>query len=241
MNRHHYFSIVAAGMFVFAAACSTTTSPGAPGSPTSPSVAAADPVKAPTAAHYGVTFAATWSASTHPVDFPSTAHFSPLVGATHSARITFWRDGETATDGIKDMAERGLTSTLAQEVSTAIAAGTAEHVLTGGNIAISPGVVMTEFDISQSYPLVTLVSMIAPSPDWFVGVSAVPLFQDGSWLNERRVDLAAWDAGTDGGVTFLSPDLPLVPRTPIFRLVTAPLSPSGGMIPLGTFTFRRVQ
>jgi len=241
MNGHRFLSTVAAAIVVFAAACSTTIIPGAPSSPTSPTGAAADPVRAPSAARYRVTFAATWSASTHPVDFPSTAHFSPLVGATHSARVTFWRDGETATDGIKDMAERGLTSTLAQEISTAIAAGTAERVLIGGNIAISPGEATTEFDISQTYPLVTLVSMIAPSPDWFVGVSAMPLFQDGNWLDERRMDLAPWDAGTDGGVTFLSPDLPLVPRTPVFRLVTAPLSPSGRTIPLGTFTFRRLQ
>ena len=98
-----------------------------------------------------------------------------------------------------------------------------------------------EIDVSQSYPLVTLVSMIAPSPDWFVGVSAVPLYQDGRWADERRFDLDPWDAGTDGGITFLSPDLPLVPRGPIARLTTTPLSPSGRVTPLGSFTFTRLQ
>ena len=78
-----------------------------------------------------------------------------------------------------DMAERGLTSTLSTVINAAIAAGTAEHVFTGGNIAVSPGTATAEFQISQTYPLVTLVSMIAPSPDWFVGASAVPLFQGG--------------------------------------------------------------
>ena len=240
MIGQRLFSTIAAVLVVTATACSTTM-PAAPSAEVSPAVPAADPVKAPSAARYRVTFAATWSAPTHPVDFPSAAHFSPLVGGTHNAQVTFWRDGAIATDGIKDMAERGLTSTLSQEIGTAIAAGTAQHVFTGGNIAVSPGVAMAEFDVSQSHSLVTLVSMIAPSPDWFVGVSALPLFQDGQWADERRVDLEPWDAGTDGGVTFLSPDLPLVARIPIFRLVTAPLSPSGRVTPLGTFSFTRLQ
>lgn len=209
------------------AACTTDmTSPSSPSTQT---------------ARYRATFQASWSAVTHPVDFPSSAHFTSLVGGTHNAQVTFWREGVVATDGIKDMAERGLTSTLSTEISAAIAARTAEHLFTGGNIAVSPGATTAEFDISQDYPLVTLVSMIAPSPDWFVGVSAMPLFQSGQWVTDRRVDLDPWDAGTDGGVTFLSPDLPLTPRLPISRIVTAPLSPSGRVTPLGTFTFARIQ
>ena len=195
---------------------------------------------APTA-RYRATFQATWSAGTHPADFPSTAHLSALVGGTHNAQVTFWRDGGLATEGIKDMAERGLTSTLSTEITAAIAAGTAQRVFTGGSIGTSPGGATAEFDISQSHPLVTLVSMIAPSPDWFVGVTALPLFENGQWTNTRRVDLEPWDAGTDGGATFTSPDLPFVPRLPIARIVTAPLSPNGRVTPLGSFTFTRVQ
>jgi hypothetical protein len=240
MIGHRFLSTVAAALAVAATACSATM-PAAPSSQVPPAAPAADPIKAASTARYRVAFAATWSARSHPVDFPAAAHFSPLVGGTHSAQVAFWRGGAVATDGIKDMAERGLTSTLAQEITAAIASGTAEHVFTGGNIAVSPGLATAEFDVSQQYPLVTLVSMIAPSPDWFVGVSALPLLQDGRWTDERRVDLEPWDAGTDGGITFESPDLPLVPRMPVFRLVTAPLSPSGRVTPLGTFTFTRLQ
>jgi hypothetical protein len=152
----------------------------------------------------------------------------------------YW-PGAPATNGIKDMAERGLTSTLAAEINAAIAARTAEHVFTGGNIADSPGSAIAEFEISRDYSLVTLVSMIAPSPDWFVGVSAVSLFQDGRWSSSRRFDLDPWDAGTDGGVTFNSADLSLAPRLAITRIVTSPLSPAGRVTSLGTFTFVRLQ
>ena len=46
--------------------------------------------------------------------------------------------------------------------------------------------------------------MVAPSPDWFVGVSGLPLFENGQWVEERRIDLVPWDAGTDSGTTFES-------------------------------------
>jgi serine/threonine protein kinase len=39
---------------------------------------------------------------------------------------------------------------------------------------------------------VTLVSMVAPSPDWFVGVGGLPLLQDGQWVDELVVPLPAW-------------------------------------------------
>ena len=47
-------------------------------------------------------------------------------------------------------------------------------------------------DISQDHPLVTLVTMVAPSPDWFVGVSAMALFENGQWIPTREVLLVPW-------------------------------------------------
>jgi hypothetical protein len=187
-----------------------------------------------------VTFQATWTAATHPVDFPSSAHFSPLIGGTHNASVAFWREGSPATDGIRDMAERGLTRRLSDELNAAIAVRTGESVIMGAGIP-SPGSVSTEFEISQTHPLVTLVTMIAPSPDWFVGVSGLALFDGGRWADERRIELVPWDAGTDSGVTFTSPDLATTPRRPVAPIVTAPLSPGGQVRPLGTFTFSRVR
>lgn len=226
------------------AACSTTQSPNAPSPLQRETEAAAAPstptVTAPATARYRVTFQAAWSRATHPLDFPSSAHFSPLVGGTHNVSVMFWSEGTRASTGIKDMSERGRTTPLDEEVGVAIASGSAEHLLVGGGIGTSPGSISLEFEISQTYPLVTLVSMIAPSPDWFVGVSALPLFENGRWVDERRIDLVPWDAGTDSGLTFTSADLVTTPAQPISRIVTAPLSPGGRVTPIGTFTFTRL-
>ncbi len=113
---------------------------------------------------YTVTFTSTWSVLTHPVDYPTNPHFSALVGATHDSTTVFWADGELATVGIQDMAERGRTSPLTEEVDTAITESAARFILLGGGIATSPGSVSLEFIASAEHPLVTLVSMIAPSP-----------------------------------------------------------------------------
>jgi hypothetical protein len=204
--------------------------------------AAAEPGSATAAstARYRATCRATWSTSTHPIDFPGSAHFSTLVGGTHSDRVAFWRDGAPATQGIQDMAERGLTATLVGEITAAVGAGTAQRAFTGGSIGSSPGTATAEFEISQGFPAVTLVSMIAPSPDWFVGVSGLRLFDNGRWIDETTIELVPWDAGTDSGATFTSPDLVTAPHVPIARIVTAPLSPSGRVTPVGTFTFTRL-
>jgi hypothetical protein len=221
---------------------------GSSNAPTSPSPGVAPAAvpdttpspNAPESARYRLTFESTWTAATHPLDFPSAAHFSALVGGTHSSAVSFWREGELATNGIRDMAERGRTSPLDDEIDAAVRAGRAGAVSIGGQIATSPGLVSLEFDIRQRHPLVTFVSMVAPSPDWFVGVNGLALFENGRWVDERRVALVPWDAGTDSGTTFTSADLETQPRAPIARIVTSPLSPNGQVRALGTFTFTRL-
>ena len=57
--------------------------------------------------------------------------------------------------------------------------------------------------LTTGHPLVTLVTMIAPSPDWFVGVSGLSLLDSGgAWLSSHEVDLHPWDAGTENGDGF---------------------------------------
>ncbi len=139
------------------------------------------------------------------------------------------------------MAELGRITPLDTEIRAAIGAGTAEALYVGPAIDQSPATATMEITVSQRYPLVTLVSMIAPSPDWFVGVAGLPLFEHEQWIGERRVELDPWDAGTDSGATFSSPDAVTTPFAPITRIVTAPLSPAGVVTPLGAFVLTRIN
>ena len=112
---------------------------------------------------YELRFDATWSAATHPTAFPPSPHFSGLIGGTHADSVTFWRQGQLASFGIEQMAEAGSKTFVTQEVNTAITAGSADAVVSGGGIAPSPGSVTVQFSMSQAFPRLTLVSMVAPS------------------------------------------------------------------------------
>ena len=182
------------------------------------------------AVQYEVEFDATWSSSTHPGAYPIGAHFSPLVGATHNDQVSFWDVGANASPGMEQMAETGARSTLQAEFLDA-GGDTATIIL--GNGINSPGLTTKAFDIQPSHSYVTLVTMIAPSPDWFAGVSAFNLRNGNAWMSEVTVGLFACDAGTDSGPSFTSPNADTNPQIPIALLGT----PFSDTPPLGTFTF----
>lgn len=193
-------------------------------------------------ATYQVTFTSTWSEQSHPYEYPAgLAHFSGLIGATHNALVNFWQPKEVATNGIESMAETGSKSLLIAEINTEIDIGNAQHLLSGGGIGRSPGEVQLTFEITQQHPFVTLVSMIAPSPDWFVGVSSLPLIANGQWLEQLVVPLFAYDAGTDSGAVYTSPNSDTQPRTSIQRIETLPFLVNSEVPSIGTFTFNRIE
>ncbi len=194
-------------------------------------------------ARYQVVFNATWSQQTHPTNWPSSAHWSGLVGGTHNSNVHFWRDGETASEGIRLMAEQGQKTTLLNEIAPAITNGTAHFQLSGGGIATSPGSVSLTFPqpMNRDFPLATLVSMIAPSPDWFVGVDSLDLIENGQWVTNKVATLYGKDAGTDSGASYSSPDLVTSPRGVITQFTGFPAIQTGIIVPFGTFTFTRLD
>ena len=180
---------------------------------TSLSPPASDPVAAfPSSARYTITFRGDWTTDVTPEGRPGGAHFSPLIGGVHNAGVTFLVSGEAASAGIESMAEVGQTAQLRSEVNTAIDASpaTALAVISpSGNISPTGLKTVSNVELTTEFPRVTLTTMIAPSHDWFVGVSGLPLLDaQGDWLTWLRVFLYPWDAGTEEGDDFsLSPSV----------------------------------
>lgn len=195
-------------------------------------------VKAQDTAEYTVRFESTWSSETHPLAFPGGAHYSGLIGATHTSTARFWGPGELASEGIERMAESGSKSPLDSEVEAAVRRGQADQVLSGPGLGRSPGEVTLDFRVTREHPLVSLVSMLAPSPDWFVGVSDLSLLADGNWLREIRIELHVYDAGTDSGESYASANANTSPPGTISRLNTGPFELDNVV---GTFTFTRTD
>ncbi|WP_420442514.1 spondin domain-containing protein [Candidatus Palauibacter sp.] len=196
------------------------------------------PPPASTTATYRVVFESTWSASTHPTNFPGGAHLSPLIGAVHNGGVTFWEPDGAATPGIESMAETGGTGTLTAEIQAEIP-GDALAVINGSGIRSPGSTTIQAITLREDFPLVTLVTMIAPSPDWFVGVSGLSLRDAaGNWVGELEVVLYPYDAGTDSGPSYNSANDDTQPREPIHSLRGVnPFSDE----PIGTFTFTRTD
>lgn len=182
------------------------------------------------AVEYEVTFDATWSSLTHPGAYPGGAHFSQLIGATHNDQVTFWELGGIATPGIETMAETGSGGAFTTEI-TAAGGNVGTTIL--GNGVNAPGSTTSVFEIETDHSYVTLVTMIAPSPDWYVGVSGINLRDNGAWVPQLTVDLFGYDAGTDSGMLFTSSNADITPHVPIELLA----EPFVGLPPVGTLTF----
>ena len=193
----------------------------------------------PQTATYELTVDVIWSEETHPgaytgVVFP---HLSHIGVAIHNTDATFWQVGELATPGIKRMAESGQVDLFAKEVSGQVEGGNAlAPVLDQKNFGAPGSYTSVQFEVSKSHSLVTLVTMIAPSPDWFVGTSGFDLMENGVWLEDAVIDMLPYDAGTRTNNVFSLAGPENDPPEAISLKTDAPLSTS-----VGTFRLRRIQ
>jgi len=175
-------------------------------------------------ATYTITFTGTWNSTDHSEGgtmFPTNDHWSDLVGTTHNSSITFWEAGQLASSGIKNVAETGSNSAFDSEVDAAIMAGNANQWLQqtfSPNNAMGTSTIMS-ITVSEDFPLLTLVSMIAPSPDWFAGIHGVSLRNGGNWETSINIDLFPYDAGSEEGTNYDTSNASTMPQDNITSLV----------------------
>ncbi len=189
---------------------------------------------------YKITFDGYWSAATHPTDFPGDAHFSPMIGMSHNSDTILFAQGALASEGIKVMAETGATNPLDEEINGIISKNKALDLFVGESFD-APGENNVEFGVDESNSRVSVVSMIAPGPDWFVGARDVNLFENGEWLDFKTVQVKAYDAGTDDGTTFTSENAATDPPFGITMIVNPPLAEEGALESMGVFIFERIK
>ena len=183
----------------------------------------------------------TWSAETAPLEFPEQPHMSGLIGATHNSRYVLFRDGHTASSGLELVAENGRVKTLRAEFAEALRRGRLGTMIDGPNLEQAPGRISTTFTATKTHPLLSFVTMIAPSPDWFTGSADIALTAEDTWIEEAEIVLWAWDSGTDGGQTYEAPDDDMQPRQSIRLLASPHFLRTRGLVAVGTATLRRLQ
>ena len=165
---------------------------------------------------YEVKFQGNWTLASTPGGVVAGAHFTTLIGGVHGSGVTFWKVGELASPGVEGVAELGATGKFRSEVQSS---PHTRSVIQKGVSGGGTGTATFTIEVSRTHPRVTLLSMIGPSPDWFVGVSGVSLL-DGSneWRQSHVVDLFPYDAGTEEGTEFSLSNPATVPQEDITRI-----------------------
>lgn len=182
-------------------------------------------------AQYELRFEGRWVA---PAAVPGNAHFTQLIGATHNASGAIYTVGQLASQGVENVAELGSVGALTSEINASIANGTADSLLLGGDTFITPQEVdVFNFDVNASHSRISILTMLAPSPDWFVGVSDLDLLDaSGNWQQQIVLDLVSYDAGTEDGSGFSLSNPATNPQDVIQDLDTA--EPAGALLGAGS-------
>uniref|UniRef100_A0A8D0CXF0 Spondin 2a, extracellular matrix protein n=1 Tax=Sander lucioperca TaxID=283035 RepID=A0A8D0CXF0_SANLU len=161
-------------------------------------------------ASYILVFTGHWSPQAFPKQYPlfrPPAQWSKLIAVSHNRHFRLWEEGAPASAGVQNFAEVGVTVELmkaAKEARKRRAVG-AMHRTAG--IPNGIGHSSTELLMQPRSSLLSLMVKMVPSPDWFVGV-------------DITIDLQPYDAGTDNGFTFSSPNFPTSPPENITKITS---------------------
>ena len=142
----------------------------------------------------------------------------------------------------------GATNTIKTEINNEIKSKNAYKIYTGRD-ALQGGESsdsISNIEVNSEYPLVSFISMIAPSPDWFIGVHDIDLCNTttGEWVDSVVRNLFPYDAGTDSGEEFSSPDLISDPQQEIHLLtnnIPGSFKSDQPIKRFGTFTFKKTS
>ncbi|KAJ8314540.1 hypothetical protein KUTeg_006690 [Tegillarca granosa] len=108
-------------------------------------------------ARYKMHFQGKWTRQRHPKDFPTTIertvllHWSSIIGSSHNKDYKIWEYGKYASRAVKEVCEYGFSNFLEQEMKKNIRSFRSAM-----------------FDVDQDKHLLSLLTMIGPSPDWCV-------------------------------------------------------------------------
>ncbi|XP_072369028.1 spondin-2-like [Scyliorhinus torazame] len=183
------------------------------------------PCSAHSAASYSLVFKGKWSPSAFPKQYPlyrPPAQWSPLIAVTHDDKYQLWQLDSLASPGTQEYTERGTHATLMQETENM---KNKMHSIAGffKAPAIPNGIGQRSIKLTvyPTHPLLSFMVRIVPSPDWFVGGNSIILCEGNQWKEELTLDLYPYDAGTDSGFTFSSPNFATVPQDKITKITAA--------------------
>uniref|UniRef100_A0A3Q2Y3X8 Spondin 2a, extracellular matrix protein n=1 Tax=Hippocampus comes TaxID=109280 RepID=A0A3Q2Y3X8_HIPCM len=139
---------------------------------------------------------------------------------SHNRHFRLWEEGAKASRGVQNFAEVGVTVELMKSAKEARKRRSVGTMYRTAGIPNGIGHSSTELLMLPRNSLLSLMVKVIPSPDWFVGVDSLNLCEGSQWKQDVTVDLQPYDAGTDSGFTFSSPNFPTSPPENISKITS---------------------
>ncbi|KAM9740349.1 spondin-2a [Menidia menidia] len=174
-------------------------------------------------ASYILVFTGHWSPQAFPKQYPlfrPPAQWSKLIAVSHNRHFRLWEEDASASPGVQHFAEVGVTVELMRAAKEARKKRTVGAMHRTAGIPNGIGHSSTEMLMQPRNSLLSLMVKMIPSPDWFVGVDSLNLCEGNQWKQEVTLNLQPYDAGTDSGFTFSSPNFPTSPAENITKITS---------------------
>ena len=163
-------------------------------------------------ANYQITVTGKWQMPQFGV--PPNVHFTYFAGMVHNSTSSLWMPGQNSSLGIKNVAENGGLTQIIHEVDSILALNNSiSHIAFPPPSAI--GMVTSNIHCNSNFSYVSFASMIAPSPDWFIGVHDLNLYNNKVWQTDTLINLYVYDAGTKEGDAFSMTGAATIPQQTI--------------------------
>ena len=171
--------------------------------------------------------------------------YSPLAAVSHSIRKSFLTVYGYASPQVELICETGDNSAFLRMAQNEAKCDDLVKSYAGSDGPARPGMSASVIlKVTCEQPMITALSMIAPSPDWIVQVNNLEMVgDDGYFVEYRAGPLIAYDCGTDDGGDFTPPadaslDIPSEPMLNIAPLNRDPTDPFGKQ-PVGSYVITK--
>ena len=100
----------------------------------------------------------------------------------------------------------------------------------GSGLGSGVGNIVLDVTISNEFPAISLATMLAPSPDWYIAaVNVILTDDDDNFIETKTIHGGVYDAGTDNGTTFTAANSATQTRENINIITQAPLGDGNGV------------
>ena len=173
-------------------------------------------------AQYSCVFHNKWSGLRHPRLYPgSEAHWSSPILASHNDGYTMWECDHFASKAVEKVAENGDNRLLQGELDRAHILYVNDHVEGKDQYNVrQESQTLPNIQVTNFHPLLSSMSMIACSPDWFSGFNNLDMrnIETDTWYEIIQIQTYPFDAGTEDGDEFKCTNSATSPQNPITQL-----------------------